>query len=222
VSTLPSLLPGVAEVRGDHPALAPTKRIIHVLDWHYLPRDLFAVDLRAHNPGLSDAAAARAYRDHLDAAETVQGEQRELLAALAEVHGLRVVLVEGLTLAGLKAWTARVGNMKEAEAGREELLTMAEEARQRGRRDLARQAEDLLEQARRDRLELGAPGWLAMRGLTEVRPLDEQEALDGADPRRTGRKLDPAKVRQRQEGMVRLAVLAADPVTVLVLGSTRT
>jgi hypothetical protein len=74
--------------------------------------------------------------------------------------------------------------VREADARLGDLRKIAREARLLGREDLARKAEGLIEQARAERLDLGAAGWLQMCGLADVRPFDEQEALDGADPRR--------------------------------------
>ena len=49
-------LPGVVSVERTSSGENPTKRIIHIRDWHFVSKDIYAKDLRdtAENP-LSDA-----------------------------------------------------------------------------------------------------------------------------------------------------------------------
>src|SRR5262245_13333583 len=80
----------------------------------------------------------------------------------------------------------------------------------------------MLAQHRLDMLEWGAAVRLLAAGeLAEVLPLDDAKLLEaarpiGADGRR---KLDAAKVAQREDAMVRSA-LAKDAVAVLILGGS--
>jgi hypothetical protein len=59
-------LPGVVEVEALVSPAKPTRRIIHLRDWHFVPEDLFALDLRnsAGKP-LSDEEAKARYREFL-------------------------------------------------------------------------------------------------------------------------------------------------------------
>jgi hypothetical protein len=63
-------------------------------------------------------------------------------------------------------------------------------------------------------------GWLASKRLAEVRPLDDAATLYAADPRRTGGRIDEAKVRARQAAIVRRVLAQPEPVVVLVLGGS--
>jgi hypothetical protein len=86
-------LPGVARVDVAPAAAKPTARIVHLLDFHFVPRNLFAVDFKeANRRDLTDADWQRI----LLSVEMVQAEQA------AAHHGLRQVLVEGLTEADLR------------------------------------------------------------------------------------------------------------------------
>jgi hypothetical protein len=65
----------------------PARRIIHLRDLHFVPRDLFAIDVRqAAGRPLSDAEVDRLYEKHLLETEVVQIEQMVLLRCLARHH----------------------------------------------------------------------------------------------------------------------------------------
>jgi hypothetical protein len=200
--------PGVVAVTRDGPAGRPSCRIVHVRDWHLIPPDLHALDA---------GRQGERYAEHLDTVEACQAGQARVLAALVEGQGPRVLPAEGLTPSGLKAWAARVEALPDAAAQQADLRRMVDEAEALGEKELAREVRELIEQHRRDRLELGAAGWLAAEYGVKVLPLDDPDTLDGADPRRTGGRLDPARRRARQAAMVRRAV-EAGPVAVLLLG----
>ena len=77
--------PEVAEV--EHVTVGPEPRpvVVHVRDWHLLPRELFAADVRsASKRALTDAEVEQLYREHLDAVERVQCEHGPLLGRLVE------------------------------------------------------------------------------------------------------------------------------------------
>jgi hypothetical protein len=102
-------LPGVVAVEALVVAERPTHRIIHLRDWHLVPKDLYAADLRsATGRPLSDADIDALHAELLLEVELVQLEQAALLRCLARRHGLRRVLIEGLTPDGVEALTARV------------------------------------------------------------------------------------------------------------------
>src|SRR5580765_7573454 len=88
-------LPGVALV--DHVAVEkPKKRIIHLLDYHYVPRELYALDFKAATgKELTDAD----YNRFLDDVESVQADHAATLDALIGQHGLKSVSLERLTIA---------------------------------------------------------------------------------------------------------------------------
>lgn len=82
-------LPGVHRVEIGVAVTKPTGRIIHLRDWHYVPRDLYALDLRASARGLTDDEIDRRYREFLLEVELVQLEQMALLRCLIRHHGLK-------------------------------------------------------------------------------------------------------------------------------------
>lgn len=77
----------------------PATKVIQVCDWHYVPKDLFAADMRS-TPGKSynDEEIDQLYAAHLDDVEAVQQEQIKFLRELIRQHNLFDVWVEGLTL----------------------------------------------------------------------------------------------------------------------------
>src|SRR5262245_23603232 len=59
-------LPGVVEVEALVSPAKPTRRIIHLRDWHFVPEDQFALDLgRSTGKPLSDEEAKARYREFL-------------------------------------------------------------------------------------------------------------------------------------------------------------
>jgi len=96
----------VASVKVAVSASNPATRIIHILDWHFVPRKAFAADLKDAQPDATDEAIAEAYREHLDRVEAVQKAQLAILTALIEKQGLRAVYAEGLTRRDLEVYKA--------------------------------------------------------------------------------------------------------------------
>src|SRR5262249_42061692 len=101
-------LPGVAQVELAFAVPKPSHRIIHLRDWHYVPRDLSALDLRqAHGRELTEAEIAALHEELLLRVELVQLEQA-LLRCLARHHGLRRLLAEGMTAKDAPLYPARI------------------------------------------------------------------------------------------------------------------
>src|SRR4051812_24362946 len=85
-----------AEVKLIVPAKTGTT-IVHIRDWHFVPRDLLKIDLEhAKGRKLSDAEMDKVFAEHLDEVEKVQREQDAVLRYLAR-KGHRRVLIERLT-----------------------------------------------------------------------------------------------------------------------------
>lgn len=78
------------------PQYGPT--IIHVVDYHFVPRDAFVADLRDQtNEPISDAEIDRQLAEFLNTVESVQVEQAAILRGLMRENGIRQVFVKGLT-----------------------------------------------------------------------------------------------------------------------------
>src|SRR5271156_5422901 len=57
-------LPGVAKVEV-HGVKNPTRRVIHFLDWHHVPEDLFTIDAQHQAGKLSKEQVEAMYEQHL-------------------------------------------------------------------------------------------------------------------------------------------------------------
>jgi hypothetical protein len=222
-------LPGVVEMETLVAVAKPTRRIVHLRDWHFVPEDLFALDLRdsAGKPQSDEQAKAR-YREFLLEVELVQLEQAALLRCLTRHHGLRRVLYEGLTPGEAKLYREKAADLHEAgpslweqvEHARRLLKGMAgKEKSERYAKALAleKEALALLAEHRLDVLRLGAPGrLLGAREVEEVLPLDDAGLLDAAKPS-PGGEVERAKLEARHDSQVR-AALASGLCALLVLG----
>jgi hypothetical protein len=96
-------LPGVVRVDATPARSKPHRRLVHVLDFHFVDMDLLAKD------GRTDWEA------FLLEVEAVQLDQAAALECLARHHGLKRVLVEGLTEADMPALPDLVAHLREAE-----------------------------------------------------------------------------------------------------------
>jgi hypothetical protein len=207
-------LPGVAVRK-------PTRRIVHLRDWHLVPRELHGVDLRhAAGKALSDEEIDVLHAEHLLEVELVQLEQATVLKCLAKHHRLRRVLCEGLTAQGVSAYRARVDALRELERRLPDLRRQLRELSPEKRAEVEKEVDRLDNELRRGLVELGAPARLQLAGeLHRVLPLDDEDALRQSKPvTPDGRiKEDHDKVRAREDAMVKLA-LDSGPCSLLVLG----
>jgi hypothetical protein len=221
-------LPGVARVDVAVNAERPTARIVHLLDWHAVPREMFAADLRADAGRTLTEEEAQALHDELLLqVELVQIEQGAALRCLVKRHGLKRVLAEGLTHAGKPGYDTLIDALRRAEADAGELRRQLDEVRRlKSEKARALEAEvvALLVRHRADYrqrfLEAGAAGRLLVAGeLSQVLALDDANLLEAARPVSPDGTVrdDPAKVRAREVAQVR-AALASGPAAVIVLG----
>jgi hypothetical protein len=105
-------LPGVEKVETVGPKRAA--RIIHVLNWHFVPEELFALDVQHESGGkLSKDEVSKLYDQHLKDVDVLQREQMQLLRALIRDHGLKTVFVEGVTDTSILLFEARVAAFRE-------------------------------------------------------------------------------------------------------------
>lgn len=228
-------LPGVMSVEVCRSAEPPQGRIIHLLDWHFVPQDLFAIDLRAAaKRSLSDAQLDHYYREHLLEVDLVQLEQLLVLRCLIKHHGLRRAHVEGLTREASRAFMERIRAARDVQQGliaslddvRSLLKTMeGREATERYQKAKAIEAEAtrlLDEYKRNELLELGVIGRLVMAGeLEEALPLEDAELLEKAKPVKPDGQmfLDPEKKKARNDAQIKM-VKAQGNFGFVVLGGS--
>lgn len=226
-------LPGVVAVDVPVRPPKPVRRIIHLRDLHFVPRDLFAIDVRqAADRKINDAEVARLHEEHMLETELVQIEQMAILRFLARHHGLRTIRIEGLTAKEVKLFRDRVAALKEIAreelAARKqlgevrELMRTMDPADSRYRQASVIESEllGLIGQSRPLQLEIGAAGRLLMGGeIDAVLYLDDEAALHKANPVTPGGRLriDAARAKQREDAMVR-AALDGGPFSLIILG----
>jgi hypothetical protein len=214
-------LPGVASVEVLVAPAKPKHRIVHVRDWHFVPKELLAVDVRhAADRDLSNAEVEILVQEQLLEVELVQIEQEALLRCLVKHHGLTRVLAEGLTPSGTDAYRRLIESLRETD---QQLADLAKN-HQSVKGDnpaIDREIAQLVRGHQRRLLEYGSSGRLAIAGLLEVLPLDDAEALANAKPVRLDGTLraDPNKLEARHDAQVK-AALDSGPCSVLILGGS--
>lgn len=223
-------LPGVVQVEVCVRAEKPTYRIIHLRDWHFVPKELFVVDMAdAHRRQLSEDEIDILHEQHLLEVELVQLEQMAVLRCLIRHHGLQRVFCEGFSPRELDAYREKIAVLRAME---QEQVPRIREQLENVRKLLAGsspvtteakaiEAELLvmLEQHKHRLLEMGATGRLLIAGeLDDVLPLEDGATLEESRPiSASGVKVDSQKIEVRHDAQVR-AVTREEPVAVIVLG----
>ncbi len=216
------------------PAKKRTHRLIHLRDWHYVPKDLYALDMRtAYKRPLSEQEIDLLHEELLLEAELVQYEQMTLLRCLIKHHGLRQVVAEGFSEKELQVYRDKVAahgavEKEQIPALRKQLAEvrtlLAEMTEGEDRYEKAKAIEQeilaLLDRHRVAMLELGAAGRLLMSGeLEEVLPLEEADKLEAAKPVLPSGEVrpDPTKIEARHDAQVR-AAFKHGPFALVILG----
>jgi hypothetical protein len=208
-------IPGVAHVEVLVASPKPTHRIIQLRDWHYVPPELFALDVRQQlGKSVSDEAIEKLYQKHLLEVELVQIEQVAVLRCLVKHHGLRRVLAEGLTPQGMENYKAIVGALRDMNGQVAEMLRMRAKLK-----DDEAAIDAMVREHRRRLLEYGAAVQLEVAHEVEVMPLDDRDLLEGAKPVERDGKMqpDPARLEERHDGQVK-AAMKSGACSFLILG----
>ncbi|MFH1921234.1 MAG: hypothetical protein ABIP48_15310, partial [Planctomycetota bacterium] len=232
-------LPGVAKVSVHKPVDRPTHRIVHLTDWHFLSKALFAADIRdVAGESVSDAKIDDLYEELLLEVELVQIEQKTVLRCLVKHNGLRRVFCEGLTKEDMLFYKLKVAALRRVEKQipdvreqiEEAVRTMAEMEKAgeensddyRLAAEIRAELESLLYQHRLDLLRVGAAGQLFMAGeLEEVVPVDDEGLLAQANPVAEDGKvnLDREVIEARQDAQVRTMIEGGRFVLVILGGA---
>jgi hypothetical protein len=176
------------------------------LNWHWLPKDVFAADIRdLSDTPIDDEEIDEQYDEFLNDVEAVQMEQVQLLRAIIEQHGIRQVHVEGLTTEAMPGFRQRIESMRKFEQNKPEGNTPIEQL--------------MLSEYRADLLEVGAIGRLLLsRELLEVFPADDAESLELANPIQGDTvQLDSAAIERRENAVVE-KLRAGGTVIILIMG----
>ena len=218
-------LPGVADV-DVHRVNKPTHRIIHLRDWHFISKDLFAID--HHVEALNDEKLDQQYHKFLKQVDSVQLEQMTFLRTLIQQHGLKRLFCEGLTSKDMPNYRERIGVLKDMEANqiarlKRQLIEVRELLVQRPDpdvQDMEANILDLLYGSYWRLVEMGATGRLLVSGeIEEVLPMEDHELLDAANPITSDGQVqfDAEKVQARRDAIVK-NVLKAGSFGLMILG----
>lgn len=214
VSGVLKKLPGVAEVEV-HRILKPNHRIIQLRDRHFVPRDDFAIELRASSSQpLKDEEIDRLYREFISEVNSIQEEQMELLRVLIKNHGLKRIHAEGFSKQDLPAYREKIAALKALEANQ---ITKLKKQLQEVREVLAdkpspeaRSIEGrilgMLADFQVRLIEMGAVGRLLIDGeIEDVLPIEDADVLEKANPITPDNKvrLDQARITERHDAIVR-------------------
>lgn len=237
ITLLVATLAGCSQAPKSPPASLP-RQALHVCNWHYIPKDHFAADLKtASGNQLTQEDLEAQYNEFLDEVEAFQREQIKELRELIKEHGLKHIWLEGLTDSRMPEYEELIKQTRAIEAeslpkALEELskvrgLIAAFEADGQNSPELtdARAIESklttLMHEQRERRLRLGAPGLLYMSGeIAEIKPLEDDAAFAKANPVTSDGTVvfDEAASDERDEAIAQRIIDAQEPISLIVLG----
>lgn len=184
----------------------PTRQLIHILNYHYLPPETFRADLLAADASLSDVEIESEFASFLDEVELLQQEQVQVLRRLITEQGIRHVYLEGLTeenrdrfLESIEQMRAFERNLPAGDSGIELLL---------------------LDEHRQQTLLVGAVGRLLLAGdRFEVHAADDEGAYAAANPVADGTvRLDLDAQAKREQRMAERLGADGHNLAVLICG----
>ena len=186
---------GVVQVDVGVEAKKPTSRIVHLRDWHSVPKEHFAIDMKqAHARELATEEIDRLHQELLLEVELVQIEQMVALRCLIKPHGLKKVFSEGFSPEELTTYREKIAVLRGMENEQiPQLRTQLEETRklvEGATGDKKEKAEaiqsqlvTMLDEHKHRLLEMGAAGRLLISGeLEDVLPLEDADAMQKAKP----------------------------------------
>lgn len=225
-------LPGVVQVEFLVKADKPTRRVIHLRDWHYVAKDLYAIDMKqVHGRELTDQEIDQLHGELLLEVELVQLEQLAILRCLIKHHGLKRVHSEGFSPNELEAYREKIGVLKAMEREQlpqirkqlDEVRNLIETTTGEGKEkaeSIERELIVLLNGHKERLLEVGAAGRLLISGeLEDVLPLEEDGALEKANPITLNGTVrhEENKLEARHDAQLRV-LAKGSPMAVIVLG----
>ena len=225
-------LPGVVHVDVAVAAAKPMCRIVHLRDYHFVPKELYTIDVKqAHGREFTTDEINRLHQEVLLEVELVQLEQMALLRCLIKHHGLKKVFSEGFSPGELEAYREKIAVLRSMEREQvpqvrkqledvRKLLEGATGEKKKKAEAIESDLATMLDEHKHRLLEMGVAGHLLISGeLEDVLPLEDADALEEAKPISPSGsvKNDPIKIAARNDAQVR-AVMRHGPVAVIVLG----
>ncbi len=193
----------------------PVPTIIHVVDYHFVPRDDFTANLRDQTfHQIKDGEIDRQYAEFLDTVESVQVEQAAILRRLMQEHGVRQVFIELLTAEKVAAFRQSVDDLRQVDFDQVHQHVKNESFDSDARAAL----QESINTLRCRRLELGAVGQLMLANEPiDIAPLDDARMLQNADPEENGFRFGGEGNAKRERAWVK-RLLVAGPVVVCIVG----
>jgi hypothetical protein len=139
-------------------------RIVHLCNWHMIPRQNFEAVLKAD--GLETAEIDRRFRQHELRVESVQREQYSLMLFLVPELQLRSIHLEGLCMEDAERFSKRLRQLRSAGLTGNALPSQKSTA----------------EMIRQERLLAGTAGQLLMDGILDVLPVEDRSVFEAASP----------------------------------------
>ncbi len=211
-------LPGVVQVDVGVAAKKPTRRIVHLRDYHSVSKELYALDMKqAHGRELTAAEIDWLHKELLLEVELVQLEQLAILRCLIKHHGLKRVFSEGFSPDELKTYREKIAVLRSMDKEQTpQLRKQLEEIRklldgavgEKKEKAKAIEAElvTMLDDHKYRLLEMGAAGRLLISGeLDDVLALENADALQKAKPISPSGsvKFDQQKLEARHDAQVK-------------------
>jgi hypothetical protein len=210
---------GVVQVEALVTCPAPTQPIIHIRDWHLVPRDDFVAVVNASlGRKVSPDEADVRFQELQLQVDVVQHEQLAMLRLLVRHHSLKRTLSESVSTQGIPAFRQRLDRLRKTDEDLAQLVK-SRAGLSRGTPEIDREIATIQAGHRLQLLEVGASGRLAIERLAEVVPLEDDRVFDAGwivGPYGTS-NVDPAKMEPRHDAQVK-AALDSGPVSVIVLG----
>lgn len=218
-------MPGVADVEV-HQVSKPTHRIIHLRDWHFISKELFAIDHR--DEALTDEELDERYHEFLKQVDSVQLEQMTLLRTLIQQHGLKRLFCEGLTSKDMPNYREKISILKGMEGNQiarlkrqlNEVRELLVEKPDPDAQVMEAKILDLLYGSYWRLVEMGAAGRLLVSGeIEEVLPMEDDDVLEAANPVTAEGQVqfDEKRVKARRDAIVK-NVLKSGSFGLMILG----
>jgi hypothetical protein len=176
-------------------------RIIHLCNWHMIPRLSFEGVLAAE--GISPTEIHRRFQDHVARVESVQKEQYSLMLFLVDELELTAVHLEGLCTDDADLFQRHLLQLRDLRS-----------IPHNGHHDLT-----TAENIREDLLLAGTAGQLSMQGILKILPVEDRTVFEAANPFKPGGEYadDPVLTEQRETKMVG-HLIQDGAVTFVILG----